>query len=76
MVVATVLASSSKTASMISSALSSNRSLMESRDFSASLPIFSSQKLIFSLISDQKLKILSEFKASLKLAGDLPTVSW
>ena len=76
MVVATVLTSSSKTASIISSALSSNRSLMEPRDFSASLPIFSSQKLIFSLISDQKLKILSEFKSSLKLARDLPTVIW
>ena len=66
MVVATSLAS------MISSALSSNRSLMESRDSSASLSIFSSQKLIFSLISDRQLKILSEFKTSLKLTRNLP----
>ena len=56
---------------MISSAFSSNRSLMESRDSSASLSIFSSEKLIFSLISNQQLKILSELKTSLKLTRNL-----
>ena len=63
---------SSKMASMILSALSSNRSLMESRDSSASLSIFSSQKLIFSLMSNQQFKILFEFKTSLKLTRNLP----
>ena len=70
MIVATSLASS-KTASMISSTLLSARSLMESRDSSASLSIFSSQKLILSLISHRQFKILSEFKTSLKLTRNL-----
>ena len=72
MVVATSLASSSKTATKISSALSSMRSLMKSRDSSASLSIFCSQKLIFSLISYRQLEILCEFKTSLKLTRNLP----
>ena len=87
MVVETSLASSSKMASMISSVVSSNRSLMESRIFSESLSAFSSQKLILSLISDQQLfpqklifssisdqqlKNISELKTSLKITRDLP----
>ena len=69
MVIATSLASWSKTDSMISSAHSSNRSLMESRDSSVLLSIFSSQKLISFLISVRQLKILSEFKTSSNLQG-------
>ena len=87
MVVETSLSSSSKMASMISSAVSSNRSLMESRVFSESLSAFSfqklilslisdqqlfPQKLIFSSISDQQLKSISELKTSLKITRDLP----
>ena len=87
MVVETSLSSSSKMASTISSAVSSNRSLMESRVFSESLSAFSfqklilslisdqqlfPQKLIFSSISDQQLKSISELKTSLKITRDLP----
>ena len=75
MVGATSLSLSSKTASMISSALPSNRSLMESKDSSSSLEIFYSQKVIFTLISDQQLKILFEFKTSLKLTRNLPPLN-
>ena len=75
MVGATSLSLSSKTASMISSALSSNRSLMESKDSSSSLEIFYSQKVIFTLISDRQLKILFELKTSLKLTRNLPPLN-